>query len=57
MNNIVILLTALVLLFISFAECHNSENMALFFFACLICIPAVVVSIVGIIFGKNFFEC
>ena len=57
MNNIVILLAALVTLFIGFIECYNPEDMALFFLACLVCVPGILVSIVGIVLGKNFFEC
>lgn len=55
MNNIVILLAALATLFIGFVQCYNPEDMALFFLTCLICVPAIVVSIVGIVFDKNFF--
>lgn len=56
MNNIVILLAALATLFIGYVQCYNPEDMALFFLCCLICIPGILVSIVGIIIGKNFFE-
>ena len=57
MNNIVILLAALATLFIGFIECYNPEDMALFFLACLVCVPGIIVSIVGIVLDKNFFEC
>ena len=56
MNNFVILFFAIITLFIGYCECYNPEDMALFFFACLITIPAIVVSIVGIVIDKNFFE-
>ena len=56
MNNFVILFFAIMVLFIGYCECYNPEDMALFFFACLITIPTILVSIVGIIIGKNFFE-
>jgi hypothetical protein len=56
MNNIVILLAALATLFIGFVQCCNSEDMALFFLACFICVPAILISIVGIVMDKNFFE-
>lgn len=51
------LLAALATLFIGFIQCFNPEDMALFFLGCLICIPAIVVAIVGIVLDKNFFEC
>lgn len=57
MNNIVILLAAIVSLFISFVQCYNPEGMSIFFLACLVCVPAIIISIVGIVTGKNFFEC
>jgi hypothetical protein len=56
MNNIVILLAALATLFIGYVECYNPEDMALFFLACLICIPTIIICIVGIVIDKNFFE-
>lgn len=56
MNNIVILLAAIATLFIGFVQCYNTEDMALFFLACLICVPAILISIVGIVLDKNFFE-
>ena len=56
MNNIVILIAAIATLFIGFVQCFNSEDMALFFLACLICVPAILISIVGIVMDKNFFE-
>lgn len=56
MNNIVILLAAIATLFIGFVQCYNPEDMALFFLACLICVPAILISIVGIVMDKNFFE-
>ena len=57
MNNIVIILAAIATLFIGFVQCYNTEDMALFFLACLICVPAILISIVGIVMDKNFFEC
>lgn len=57
MNNIVILFAALITLFIAFIQCFNPEDMVLFCLACLFCIPAVFVAVVGIVFDKNFFEC
>ena len=56
MNNITILLIAILVLLIGFAQCFNSEDMALFILACFICVPAIVASIVGIVMDKNFFE-
>jgi hypothetical protein len=56
MNNFVILLAALATLFIGFVQCYNTEDMALFFLACFICVPAIIASIVGIVMDKNFFE-
>ena len=56
MNNFLMLIVAIVTLFIGYCECYNPEDMALFFFACLICIPGIIICIVGIILGKNFFE-
>ena len=57
MNNIVILLAAIATLSIGFVQCYNPEDMGLFFLACLICVPAILISSVGIVTGKNFFEC
>ena len=56
MNNIVILLAAIATLFIGFVQCYNPEDMALFFLACLICVPTILICIVGIVMDKNFFE-
>jgi hypothetical protein len=56
MNNIVILLAAIATLFIGFVQCCNPEDMAIFVLACLVCVPAIIVSIVGIVIDKNFFE-
>ena len=50
------LLAALATLFIGYVECYNPEDMALFFLACLICVPTIIISIVGIVMDKNFFE-
>ena len=57
MNNIVILLAAIATLSIGFVQCYNPEDLGLFFLACLICVPAIFISIVGIVLDKNFFEC
>jgi len=57
MNNFVMLLAAIATLFIGYVQCYNPEDMALFFLACLICVPAILISIVGIVMDKNFFEC
>ena len=57
MNNFAILLATLATLFIAFVECFNPEDIGLFFLACLVCIPGIVVAIVGIVLDKNFFEC
>lgn len=57
MNNFVILLAALTTLFIGYVLCYNPEYMALFFIVCLICVPAILISIVGIVMDKDFFEC
>ena len=56
MNNFVMLIAAIMTLFIAFIQCFNPEDMALFFLACLICVPTVLISIVGIVMDKNFFE-
>lgn len=56
MNNFVMLLAALATLFIGYVQCCNPEDMALFLLACLICVPAIFISIVGIVIDKNFFE-
>jgi hypothetical protein len=56
MNNFVMLLAALATLFIGYVECCNPEDMALFFLACLICVPTIIICIVGIVIDKNFFE-
>ena len=50
------LLAALATLFIGYVQCYNPEDMALFFLACLICVPAIIICIVGIVIDKNFFE-
>lgn len=57
MNNFVILLAAITTGFIAYLQCYNPEDMALFFLAMLIVIPAIIASFVGICIGKNFFEC
>lgn len=57
MNNFVILLSALTALFIGYVLCYNPEYMTLFFLACFICVPAILISIVGIVMDKDFFEC
>lgn len=57
MNNLSILLVAIIVLFIGYVECYNDEDMALFFLGCLICVPAILISGVGIVMNKNFFEC
>jgi hypothetical protein len=56
MNNFVMLIAAIITLFIGYVECYNPEDMALFFLACLICIPGIIICIVGIVMDKNFFE-
>jgi hypothetical protein len=56
MNNFVMLLVALVTFFIGYVQCYNPEDMALFFLACLICVPTIIICIVGIVIDKNFFE-
>ena len=56
MNNFVMLLAALATLFIGYVQCFDSEDMALFVLACLICVPAIIASVVGIVIDKNFFE-
>ena len=57
MNNFLILLVAIIVLFIGYVECYNDEDMALFFLGCLICIPTILICFVGIVMNKNFFEC
>ena len=56
MNNFVMLLVGLITLFIGYVQCYNPDDMALFFLACLICVPAIIIGIVGIVMDKNFFE-
>ena len=56
MNNFVILLASILTLIIAYVQCYNPEDMTMFFLGCIICIPAIVVSIVGIVLDKNFFE-
>lgn len=56
MNNIVMLIFGILTLFIGYVQCYNPEDMAIFFLSCLICVPAIIVSIVGIVMDKNFFE-
>lgn len=56
MNNFVMLLAAIFTLFIGYVQCCNPEDMALFVLACFICIPAIIICIVGIIMDENFFE-
>jgi uncharacterized membrane protein HdeD (DUF308 family) len=56
MNNFVMLIVGILTLFIGYVECYNPEDMALFFLACLICVPAIFICIVGIVLDKNFFE-
>lgn len=57
MNNILILITSIIVFFIAYAQCYNGEDMALFIFAtCFIIIPAFVISLVGIVTGKDMFE-
>ncbi|MBO5827224.1 MAG: hypothetical protein J6R59_01925 [Paludibacteraceae bacterium] len=56
MNNFVMFLVALVTFFIGYVQCYNPEDMALFFLACLICVPTIIICIVGIVIDKNFFE-
>ena len=50
------LIAAVITLFIGYVQRCNPEDMALFFLACLICVPAILISIVGIVMDKNFFE-
>jgi sugar phosphate permease len=56
MNNFFILFAAIITLLIAFVQCFNNEDMALFILGCFVCVPAVLVSVVGIILDKNFFE-
>lgn len=56
MNNFFILFAAVITLLIAFVQCFNNEDMALFLLGCFVCVPAVLVSVVGIILDKNFFE-
>lgn len=57
MNNVMILLAALITGFIAFLQCFNSEDMALFVLAMFMLVPAIIASLVGICTGRNFFEC
>lgn len=56
MNNFFILFAAIITLLIALGQCFNNEDMALFILGCFVCVPAVLVSVVGIILDKNFFE-
>ena len=56
MNNILIILAAIFVLFISFVQCYNDEDMALFILGSLVSVVGIVVGVIGIIFNKNFFE-
>lgn len=56
MNNIVIVIAALITLFIGYVQCYNPEDIAAFVLACFICVPAIIACIVGIIMDVNFFE-
>ena len=57
MNNILILITSIIVFFIAYAQCCNSEDMALFVAAtCFIIIPAFLLSLVGLALGKDIFE-
>ena len=57
MNNIVILIFAIITLLISFVAGGEPGDEAFILLGCLICVPAICVSAVGIVIGKNFFEC
>lgn len=57
MNNIVILIFAIITLLISFVAGTEPGDEAFTLLGCLICVPAICVSLVGIVIGKNFFEC
>lgn len=57
MNNITILVLAFIISIISYLETFNNEDIALFVLSMFIIIPAIVVSFVGIITGRNIFEC
>ena len=50
------LIATVITLFIGYVQCYNPEDMALFFLACLICVPAIIICIVGIVMDVNFFE-
>ena len=50
------LIVAIVTLFIGYVQCYNPEDMALFFLVCFICVPGIIICIVGIVMDKNFFE-
>ena len=56
MNNFFVLFAAIITLLIAFVQCFNNEDMALFLLGCFVCVPAALVSVVGIILDKNFFE-
>ena len=56
MNNIVILIFAIIVLLISIVAGTEPGDEAIAFLGCLICVPAIGVSLVGIVVSKNFFE-
>ena len=57
MNNFMILFTAIVTFLIACVQCSEPGDEAMLLLAGLICIPGILVSVVGICTGKNFFEC
>ena len=57
MNNITILVLAIIISIISYLETFNNEDIALFVLSMFIVIPAIIVSFVGMITGRNIFEC
>ena len=57
MNNIVILIFAIITLLIFFVAGTEPGDEAFTLLGCLICVPAICVGLVGIVIGKNFFEC
>ena len=56
MNNIVILIFAIIVLLISFVAGSEPGDEAIAFLGCLFSIPAIGVSLFGLVSGKNFFE-
>jgi hypothetical protein len=56
MNNFLILLASIVTFLIACVQCTEPGDEAMLLLGGFVCIPAILVSVVGICMGKNFFE-